>query len=175
MIQTYFISDGYFIKIGKSAQLVTRLAALQASFPRPLLLLCILPGDREYELHQRFKAYRKNGEWFFPVYEIYQFIFNHGGSVQHGKTALPFRIWLRSQLEEESDIGELARAAEADPHFPDSATLGVLLNYLDSRPELRRIAKLAHAAWRQELKFYNIDFHRKKFSSYAPRLIKGGR
>jgi hypothetical protein len=54
------------VKIGVTADLAGRLKQLQASSPRPLVVLWCARGGREIEdsLHARFYAQRVHGEWF---------------------------------------------------------------------------------------------------------------
>lgn len=75
----YFIQSGTTgpIKIGYSAGPPgRRLAALQTGHPEPLRLLATIEGGRETEinLHRRFAAHRKTGEWFEPHPDVIQFI-----------------------------------------------------------------------------------------------------
>lgn len=64
---TYFIGgDGAdsLVKIGKSFNPEARLRSLQLSSPVQLELIGVVPRDVESELHERFKSFRKHGEWF---------------------------------------------------------------------------------------------------------------
>lgn len=64
----YFVQPvwGGPVKIGLTANLRSRLDAMQAMSPLPLRVLAVQPGDRdrEIELHQRFAPWRTHGEWF---------------------------------------------------------------------------------------------------------------
>ena len=66
--KVYFIqqSDGGPIKIGTAKDPEQRLAALQTGNPQELRLLGSVLGSRAVELglHELFRAYRLNGEWF---------------------------------------------------------------------------------------------------------------
>ena len=73
-MNTYFIFDGSLVKIGRSQNPNKRLQSLQTAHHRPLTLLLELEGDRENELHQRFHAHRRQGEWFDYAEEIKSFL-----------------------------------------------------------------------------------------------------
>jgi hypothetical protein len=62
----YLMYCAGLIKIGYSKRPVERHRAVNLSMPFEVSLLFILPGDRvrERELHDRFAAERKSGEWF---------------------------------------------------------------------------------------------------------------
>lgn len=73
----YFIGDGNFVKIGfTSNDAVQRLAQLQTGNPKPLALYGWIKGDRNLEkrLHEHFRVYREEGEWFRLSAEIRAFI-----------------------------------------------------------------------------------------------------
>jgi len=63
-VQTYFISDGSSIKIGRSTNPLKRLRSLQTAHHTPLSLVLTLDGDREQEFHTRFAKDKHRGEWF---------------------------------------------------------------------------------------------------------------
>jgi len=74
----YFIqseNDGA-IKIGITKDIKKRLKALQTSNPYKLNLLYSINGGKSLEdnLHNKFKQYRLNGEWFEPAQEILDYI-----------------------------------------------------------------------------------------------------
>lgn len=64
----YFITDGNFIKIGKSKNPLKRIRALQTSNPKPLRFIYVFDIHDSYEkrLHKLFKRYKtkSNNEWF---------------------------------------------------------------------------------------------------------------
>jgi hypothetical protein len=71
MSVVYFISDGEYIKIGQSSNLLSRLSSLQCANPRELTVLHTIECDDsayisklETKLHKHFKEYRVAGEWF---------------------------------------------------------------------------------------------------------------
>jgi predicted DNA-binding transcriptional regulator AlpA len=72
----YFIECGDYIKIGFSASLKRRLAALENVTPYPLILLATINGSKEIEadLHSRFADARHKGEWFRKTPELMSFI-----------------------------------------------------------------------------------------------------
>lgn len=62
----YLITDGKYIKIGKSKDVERRLGELQVTSPYELKILEVVPhrGCYEYILHQYFKKLNVRGEWF---------------------------------------------------------------------------------------------------------------
>jgi len=77
----YFIQseDGY-IKIGKSRKPYERLKTLQNSNPHKLRIVLLIPDNSEkleQKLHEKFKLYRYQNEWFLPSPVILQYIINH--------------------------------------------------------------------------------------------------
>jgi hypothetical protein len=62
----YLIAAGEMVKIGFSADLGARFAALQTTSPVKLELLASIPGTyaTERDLHVRFATQRSHGEWF---------------------------------------------------------------------------------------------------------------
>jgi hypothetical protein len=65
------------IKIGfTSGQVEERIRTLQTSHPYQIELLATISGDMKFErsLHERFKEYRLQGEWFFPHPELIDYI-----------------------------------------------------------------------------------------------------
>lgn len=72
----YFIGGGPFIKIGWSASMEDRIAALQTGNPYKLEILgtCVGSMETEREFHEQFKEHRAEGEWFADCTEIRAFI-----------------------------------------------------------------------------------------------------
>ena len=74
----YFIQQGNNgpIKIGKSNDPKKRLRSLQTASPHELCLLKTLPENfiKESEIHEKFKEYRIEGEWFEPASEVLEYI-----------------------------------------------------------------------------------------------------
>jgi hypothetical protein len=76
----YFIQDSYSraVKVGYSANVAKRFAALQVAAPYTLHLLGVVPGgeDREQEIHaalsERFRRLR--GEWYEPSDDLLRMI-----------------------------------------------------------------------------------------------------
>lgn len=64
------------IKIGLATDPLHRIRSLQAASPDKLIMLKIITGDKktEFELHRRFQADRKHGEWFCPSHRLISFI-----------------------------------------------------------------------------------------------------
>lgn len=89
----YFIQDDtvFNIKIGftDGDDASGRLNALRTGCPVGLTLLNTMPGDRAVEaaLHQRFAAYRVQGEWFKPCPELILFILA-AQNIQAGPSAI---------------------------------------------------------------------------------------
>ena len=79
--KTYFISQGRTgpIKIGKAANVQSRLKSLQTSSPQPLYLLGVIDSDIEDILHARFERFQIRGEWYEPAPELKRFI-NYRGN-----------------------------------------------------------------------------------------------
>lgn len=81
---TYFVQsvDGGPIKIGYTSQHPeSRLSNLQTGSPVPLRIIGLLPGNREREMHERFKRIRKHGEWFSADKSLLAFIAAEAESV----------------------------------------------------------------------------------------------
>ena len=133
-VQTYFIASATRVKIGKSRDPHKRLVSLQTASPEHLTLILILDEDREQELHRKFAAYRLRGEWFERAPLIHSFVDEYAA----------FYRWLRIQVKRDDPIGDLARDASNDKHFPRSAS-----DYptLQGHPRACRQARsaLAHA------------------------------
>lgn len=67
----YFISDGQFVKIGISNDVMKRLGDLQVGNPKPLTVLFSVPVrnkkdalELEYRLHNVYREFARCGEWF---------------------------------------------------------------------------------------------------------------
>ena len=64
----YFISDGEYIKIGYTFNLLDRLASLQCGNAKTLFVkdkyYCQFPFEEEQYLHKKYKNQRMRGEWF---------------------------------------------------------------------------------------------------------------
>ena len=62
----YFMESAGRVKIGYSENPVRRVAALSTASPMPCTLIGVTEGDRAAEsaIHERFKAHRRNREWF---------------------------------------------------------------------------------------------------------------
>lgn len=74
---TYFVQsvNGGPIKIGFTTRKPNeRLAALQTGAPVELRIVGLLAGNREREMHERFRDARLHGEWFTPSKQLVQFI-----------------------------------------------------------------------------------------------------
>ncbi len=75
----YFISDGEYIKIGKSISPLRRLKELQTANGRALELIGIIPSSKVNEnvLHSVFGDSHVRGEWFEIDSSILSFIDYH--------------------------------------------------------------------------------------------------
>lgn len=65
----YFISDGTYIKIGRTKDIEKRKQTLQTGSTNNLKLLYIIenaPPSMEQTLHAMAKKYHFRGEWFYP-------------------------------------------------------------------------------------------------------------
>jgi hypothetical protein len=61
---TYFVSDGFALKIGKAKSVIDRIARLQTGNPNKLRAIAVIGGDHEKALHRRFRHNSVSGEWF---------------------------------------------------------------------------------------------------------------
>lgn len=75
-MNTYFIQavTGGPIKIGKSRTIHKRVAALQLGNPETLVCFALIPGNCEFEIHERFHDLCVGGEWFRPGPELLAYI-----------------------------------------------------------------------------------------------------
>jgi hypothetical protein len=66
----YFVQMDYIgpIKIGFATYFQNRLRQLQTGSPYKLRLLCLVPGNEQFEkdIHSCFREIRLEGEWFLP-------------------------------------------------------------------------------------------------------------
>lgn len=76
---TYFIQGPPLspVKIGRARDVASRMASLQTGTPHELRALLVLKGDREEEMHWRFRKHRIRGEWFQWCDEIRDFLRKH--------------------------------------------------------------------------------------------------
>jgi hypothetical protein len=156
-LQTYLISDGRSVKIGKSGNASKRQATLQTACADPLRILLLLDGDHERELHERFASSRKRGEWFELSDDIQRFI----RETQSLPWFPPFYTWILEQKKRVDDIGRFAVLVASDKRFPKRANrLNVFLKYYDQRRTdlptaqrewQRRCVKRAHNEWRKSV------------------------
>lgn len=74
--RVYFMQAGELVKIGTTTDLPKRISALRLASPVELKVIATIPGNakKEAELHKRFAAYRKHGEWFVFSDEIKSFV-----------------------------------------------------------------------------------------------------
>jgi hypothetical protein len=72
----YFIKSNDRVKIGKSKDVHERMIQLKTSNPYKLELIGVIEGygEKENELHEKFKKYRLHGEWFSLSKEILDFV-----------------------------------------------------------------------------------------------------
>jgi uncharacterized protein YozE (UPF0346 family) len=147
LVKTYIISDGgTLVKIGKARNPHLRLRGLQTGSARSLALLLILEGDREYDLHERFKEHRVHGEWFTLNEDIRAFIAQETGKVWRGS----FFKWLCGQHHRSGRVGQLARHALEDKTFPrNGQRLHVFLHQYTHDARMRACIKIAHREWRR--------------------------
>jgi len=170
-LQTYFISDGTLVKIGKSENAEARLLHFQTSHAQHLKLLLVLSEDREQELHKKFAAYHKRGEWFWLSNDIEDFIVGYNPQYQRRT----FHAWIISRHKQPDAIGRLAREILKDPYYPREANkLAFLLRYYDGArrsdaSELRKTIKRAHREWREFLSWKKAQ---PAPVDMRPRLVK---
>ncbi len=113
-MQTYFISNGAHVKIGRTYKAVEkRLAALQTASPSQLVVMLILEGDREKEFHTRFAEARVTGEWFSLTHPALREFVGAPSS---------FYLYLLKQVERNDWVGHFAHDAKDDACFPRHST-----------------------------------------------------
>jgi len=61
---TYFITDNFYIKIGKAIEVSLRIKELQAGNPNLLTATVLIKHDAERYFHRMFRKYRIRNEWF---------------------------------------------------------------------------------------------------------------
>jgi len=71
----YFISDGEFVKIGRSENPLLRFYNIQGANPKKLEILHIVECN-ESIFHILFGKYKHRGEWFKIEGELKEFLFN---------------------------------------------------------------------------------------------------
>lgn len=67
MESTYLLTDGEFLKVGKTSNIDKRISSLQTGNARRLTVLGIIDRDREKQLHECLGlrgVARHTGEWF---------------------------------------------------------------------------------------------------------------
>lgn len=63
-VETYFIRQGDYVKIGISKNVCGRIGDLQCASPTTLELIGTIPGNVEASMHDRFSGLSVRGEWF---------------------------------------------------------------------------------------------------------------
>ena len=123
-MQTYFISDGRAVKIGRSSNVEARLADLQTGSSEKLWLIHSIDGDHEKHFHTEYAQYRiEKSEWF---------------------RLSDFYIWLMHQIERDDWIGDFARDARGDKTFPIVETnYWTIINTLECNHSVCREARKA--------------------------------
>jgi hypothetical protein len=130
-VVTYFVQAEQveLIKIGRATSVQKRIDSLRCGSPVRLHLLGILKGDREAEMHQRFRRWRQHGEWFKPAQELLDFIDAEALAVR----VRPGRLTLNERVSK-----AIARTAQlrADAFLPEHGRAdGELIGlYIKARP-----------------------------------------
>lgn len=70
----YFISDGNFVKIGKTSNIKQRFRDIQVANPKKLTLLHVVEGN-ENILQSLFTKYHERGEWYRIEDKLSDFLF----------------------------------------------------------------------------------------------------
>ena len=76
----YFMqSEDFYIKIGCTRNIKSRIKAVQAHNPMKIKLIGKMKGgyDLEVKIHRRFKKHRTRGEWFEGSPELLEYIATH--------------------------------------------------------------------------------------------------
>jgi len=92
----YFIKQAEFVKIGCTNNIFKRLSSLQVGSPLKLDILGLISGGKNEEkaLHEKYREYNSNGEWFYLTEEI----MNHVNSLdrtlmwENGLEEEPFTV-----------------------------------------------------------------------------------
>jgi hypothetical protein len=133
-MSVYFIQaeDGGPIKIGVATDVDKRLAGLQTSHHRTLVVRRVLEGsvELERELHERFASARLVGEWFRPIKRVAKFGHCIPGAPAPKKPRVVYRPMLSDlerageRLQGEHDLGrELGRLMKGGGLFSPSESL----------------------------------------------------
>lgn len=72
-MHTYFVSNGFAVKIGKADDVARRVKQLQTASQHTLKTLFVIDRDCEKEMHEYFAAYRTSGEWFTLPKDFHDF------------------------------------------------------------------------------------------------------
>jgi hypothetical protein len=72
--KVYFISDGEFVKIGKSKNPDKRLREMQTGNPHKLELILVMEIGEEWQYHDLFRSYNFTREWFKIEGELAHFL-----------------------------------------------------------------------------------------------------
>jgi hypothetical protein len=107
------------IKIGESTNIERRVSEIQTAHAGKLTLLGKTDSHSEDELHERFRKYRLQGEWFSPSAELIEFLIDLGFSP---RTAAPLHpgnpFWMAAKLHggewypKGSEVTDLQKAVE---------------------------------------------------------------
>ena len=118
----YFISDGKHIKIGKTRALMQRLKDLQTSNSSRLFYVAVIEFSnekaayrKEKQLHECFKPYVVNGEWFNISKEL---VMQLKGT----------RELYKGEIFEEENVGSLGRkklVSDTPPEWQFTKTKGL--------------------------------------------------
>lgn len=170
-MQTYFVSDGARVKIGRTNDPNWRRSTLQVGHPEQLSIILLLEGDHEKLLHRQFSKFHIRGEWFWLSKGIERYVASHNPRYAQDRSFLAFIV---RQIDRDDAIGWTAREVLKDPYYPrQSSTLHFLLRYFDrlSTPDamkLRKGIKKLHGEWRDDLRFAG----ERVFNQPTPRLVK---
>lgn len=75
--KTYFITDGEFIKIGKTDDVSKRISGFASGNPKPLILLAVIDNNVETKLHVKFMKNRLHNEWFILTVPLLELIISN--------------------------------------------------------------------------------------------------
>lgn len=131
-------TDGKYIKIGHSGDVVSRIRAIQRNAPYGPSRLCACikgGGDLEKKIHAQFAHLRKEGEWFQSSNELRLFM-DGLDAVKPTTKYVPVNVRLPAPL-----YRKLKQASEETGMFTQAILAAALQEYLSIGPKRRAEAQ----------------------------------